>query len=617
MNAYKDLFHQQLTDKPQKSKTKKKQGRSKHLGWVFFTNDPSHKPKSVRTYQSLYLATKEYRYFTPNTFFHSKSRDQLSLRWINAMSIDYDVKNEKGKIMTLPELMDLINSVGLPSPTMIVQTPSKGFHIHWYLKEPRRCDRNNKIVQHYKRILGLMIEELGADNLANGPERYFRVPNSEGCSIVYQSNERTDFDVFCDWYSIEVERRQEEQIKCSVKPGFNMFEHPALKKLLEGVEEGSRDNTCYTLALAYKSIGLNQEETEAILQKWNQKNSPALSFIQVHKKVKSAFKPGSPLGASSKFISELSGIPFTYQVWEQKKERNERIYSHYEEWEEDVLAFIRFKNGKITGSQRLMADQIRSSVNPKQKIPYSTFKIVLERLVAANKIIKHVEGKGRGAITTLYLQEEVANELEASVQSEEGIVNNDSKNGLDSYTPIDKAVGGVTPGFPGLFTVPTKYRDLLSTYGFSSEGFLFKSWEHILLAFRDCSMPTKGISHSIDLFGIIEDAFVLSCASLVPGELIPDSFYVVLSENIEHLIEIYRNDSLAGFIRDLESLSLEDLDILKLNIEKKLMLNLPIDRVLLEDQLIEIDCELSARVRRANRQPSLTMSLLNKFINND
>ncbi|MBT2604504.1 primase C-terminal domain-containing protein [Bacillus sp. ISL-53] len=60
--------------------------------------------------------------------------------------------------------------------------------------------------------------------------------------------------------------------------------------------KGIRDNACYTLALAYKSVGKSKEETESKLQKWNlKKNNPPLSFIQVRKKFQSAFKPGSPL----------------------------------------------------------------------------------------------------------------------------------------------------------------------------------------------------------------------------------------------------------------------------------------------------------------------------------
>ncbi|MGP9043150.1 hypothetical protein [Cytobacillus kochii] len=169
MNAYKVLYKDQLTEKPIKIKAKKT-GRSKSLGWVFFTNNTWHKPKSVRTYHSLHIATKQYRYFTPNTFYHSESREQSTLRWINAISVDFDVKDNVNNRVTLPELLERINAAGLPLPTQIVKTPSGGFHIHWYLKEARRCDRKNRIINHYKRVLALLIEEIGAVSFTVMPE---------------------------------------------------------------------------------------------------------------------------------------------------------------------------------------------------------------------------------------------------------------------------------------------------------------------------------------------------------------------------------------------------------------------------------------------------------------
>ncbi|WP_397443920.1 hypothetical protein [Peribacillus aracenensis] len=41
--------------------------------------------------------------------------------------------------------------------------------------------------------------------------------------------------------------------------------------------------------MTYKSVGKSEEETEKKLQKWNLKNNPPLSFIQVQKKSKVHF----------------------------------------------------------------------------------------------------------------------------------------------------------------------------------------------------------------------------------------------------------------------------------------------------------------------------------------
>ena len=65
---------------------------------------------------------------------------------------------------------------------------------------------------------------------------------------------------------------------------------------------------------------------------------------------------------------------FSYVIWEEAKPREERIYSHIQEWEGDVLAFIRAQGGRVSGSQRDLAEKITSSVNADKKIPYATFK---------------------------------------------------------------------------------------------------------------------------------------------------------------------------------------------------------------------------------------------------
>ncbi|XIH76192.1 hypothetical protein C1N57_28175 (plasmid) [Priestia aryabhattai] len=46
----------------------------------------------------------------------------------------------------------------------------------------------------------------------------------------------------------------------------------------------------------------------------------------------------------------------------------------------DVLAFIHAQGGRVSGSQRDLAEQITSSVNADKKIPYATFKKVIARL---------------------------------------------------------------------------------------------------------------------------------------------------------------------------------------------------------------------------------------------
>ena len=75
-----------------------------------------------------------------------------------------------------------------------------------------------------------------------------------------------------------------------------MLQHAAIRKLLQGVSKGQRDNTCYTLALAYKVAGYDDKQTEAYLQEWNLRNEQPMRQLDVKRKVKSAFKKEAPAG---------------------------------------------------------------------------------------------------------------------------------------------------------------------------------------------------------------------------------------------------------------------------------------------------------------------------------
>lgn len=426
MESLRQLYRDQLTEAPKRASQKEQSGPSNHLGWVFVCNDFAQ-PKAVRTYSSLFQAQASAMYFTPNTFYRNDQRHAGTLRWLNALVIDIDVKIAKNAGMIYPDVMEMITTAGLPTPSLIVQTPSGGFHVYWYLAEPRRAFP--KVVEHYKRIQQAIAEELSGDLQAVGAERWFRLPTPQ--NTVHRSAERVSFDALCDWYS---ERNEEllHQRKVMVRKQ-DMMQHPAIQSLLQGVEQGRRDNTCYTLALAFKATGYSEEDTQIYLYAWNERNIPAMRQLDVKRKVKSAFKEGAPLGPSAYWIETLSGMEFKYQLWEGAKPREERTYSHLEEWKEDVLSILRKNGGILCGAQRDIAKMICSSVDGSKTLSYASFKRVIEFLIQERLIIKTIEGKGRAAKTTIKLLQKY-NVLHIKTKKP-------YFNGLNSYTIIDREVG--------------------------------------------------------------------------------------------------------------------------------------------------------------------------------
>ncbi|MBE7901106.1 hypothetical protein G7L40_27055 (plasmid) [Paenibacillus polymyxa] len=390
-NAFWDLYHNQLTDQPKRYE--KAKNRDHSLGWVYISND-FKSAKAVRTYQTLFVLSDHYTYYTPNTFYRRGSRSQNTLRWLNAIVLDVDTKHGANIGLCLPDLLDQIRSAGLPLPTMIVRTPSGGYHVYFVLDSPRKAFSN--VVATYNRLQLAMAVAIGADQQAVGAERYFRIPTEK--NVIYRSERRVAFDELNDWYWINHEPQpKQENARTGAWAQRGILQREAVQTLLQGVERGKRDNAAYTLALAYKAEGYDQESAEDALYNWNARLDSPLPERVICQKVRSAYKAGAPAGPTADWIQYLSGVSFAHAAkWDAAKPRAERERSHYIEWAADVLEFLREQpDQQVTGSQRQLAASFGMSL--------STFQEVVCNLVQTEKVILEVSGKGRAACTTLRL----------------------------------------------------------------------------------------------------------------------------------------------------------------------------------------------------------------------
>ncbi len=646
-NLAQQIYGNQLTEYSKKQTQKQKNGYSSRLGWVFVSKDfTKETTKAVRTYGSLFNVSKDYTYFTPNTFYRNDVRRLSTLRWINAMSVDIDAKNGENEGMTLPDVQELITQAGLPMPSLIVQTPSKGFHVHWFLEQSKRA--SDKLNVHYSRIQTCIAEMLKGDINAIGPERLFRLPTEE--NTVFHSQERVSFDDLCEWFQLVQE--QDQQDVHTYKKGFckgyeTLLQHPAVLKILEGVNKGQRDMACYTLALAYKAAGYAEKTAEAYLHNWNQKNTPQMRKIEVKRKVKSAYN-GRFHAPSAKKIRELSGMLFSYVIWEEAKPREERTYSHIQEWEGDVLAFIRAQGGRVSGSQRDLAEQITSSVNADKKIPYATFKKVIARLEEQEILSKKVSGKGRGASTELCIINEVKvrrKQSEASKKEQDVVPKN---NGLNSNTIKDTVVGGTalsrSPGtefarysdhsilnlpptystslqsapIPG--NVPSAFTSALFNRGFTDGRFIFRAWGKVQLAFKGFGIPYRSLSSIPHYVRLSVEAIGLTVqkkGSVIAGDFQgEDVFFKYLFGVMKGLFKKHRSAQLTQFVEEIERLSDVMLSHVGLELEETLEKKHVVDRELQVAKLRELEHEASARQRRkhyANHAAFDLTSSLNQF----
>jgi hypothetical protein len=314
------------------------------------------------------------------------------------MVVDVDVKNGENDGLTLPDLLDRVKNAGLPLPSLVVQTPSGGFHVYWHYKKPIYA--TDKAIEVYHDIQRAVADEIGADHLAIGAERWFRLPRAS--NTVWTKGEPIQATELLDWMLINREEESLEPVGTTYQG--DLLKHPAFQLLLRGVSEGKRDHACYTLALALKKKEHTQDQALKFLLEWNQKNEPPMSEKRVYKKVYSAYR-GKYHAPSQAWVSQLTGIPFAYII-NKAKRREDRQRSHYDELEQDFLEALKKAKGELLGSQRKIAEELGMA--------YSSFKIVKTRLEEAGDIQVHVKRRGRGAKTIISLadQDSLRNENE-------------------------------------------------------------------------------------------------------------------------------------------------------------------------------------------------------------
>lgn len=434
------FFRSQIQEVPSKHK-QAGAGRGYDFGWIYTSQD-CHTYNACRSYDTLASQSESNTYYTPNTFYRNDRRAQETLRWLNAVVLDVDTKNGQNEGLILPDLLDRIGAAGLPQPSLIVRTPSGGFHVHFILDQPRKAYSN--AVRRYQLLQRTMAEAIGADLQAIGAERFFRIPTEN--NIIFQTDSTVSFDALNDWYWINHVDSRTSYSRASGHAdlsGRGMLKHPAFQALLQGVQVGARDQTAYTLALAFKVEGYSDEEAASKLHAWNELLDTPLPSWQIDKKIKSAYREGAKKGPKASFVTELSGIPFKYgSIWEPAKPREERKNSHFDEWENDIIQSLKVLPGnEIIDSQRKLAAYWGMSL--------SSFQHVIRSLMESERITVEVTGKGRAAKTIIRL---VSGALEeAAERTKNNIVPATIRNSLktkslnvpDSNTLIlDTVLGG-------------------------------------------------------------------------------------------------------------------------------------------------------------------------------
>lgn len=346
-------------------------------------------------------------HWTPNVFSYGRYKEnsnrkiveghyERNLMQINCFCIDVDCGAQK---MDLQELLELSRACDL-EPSLVINTP-KGYHLYLNLDNPSYISNANnykslkvakRVSQHIRKAYSEVIPgvDIGCNHFG-----IFRYPSFDEI-LFWEEDKLYNFEELMEW-SITREKTQSKGISgpstpvlriVSRYPQINSSWFKALinKKDISNNSAGyARNNTLFTLALACYGSGLPYSDCNDMLWTWNQGISAPLDDSEFARTLKSAYS-GKYKGASKDYIDELlgnqnedrrhdqRGFADNRTWYKYKKERKYRKYSHFDEWERDLLVWLNKTSQKAIHKARLST--IVEAIN----IPLSTLKEVLKRL---------------------------------------------------------------------------------------------------------------------------------------------------------------------------------------------------------------------------------------------
>jgi lambda repressor-like predicted transcriptional regulator len=371
----------------------------------------------VTSYETLQEKHQKLSHWTPNTFrggtyYDFKNRvlkghERENLKQINVIGFDIDTKD-----VDLYALYLGCEELELPRPNLLLETP-RGFQCFFVLGTPFYIHKNSD----YK---SLRVAERLSDNIRKALSKYvpvdtncapfgfYRIPREDNVLDFYDTPASTNQLLSWSKQFEEQEKRSFLRVIYSRDAlDNNQTSSDWYRALIrsttiqKGYYSASRNNALMTLALANYVSERPFEEAYDELDQFNSNLANPLKKSEFERTLKSAYS-GRYKGVKRSYVEGLlelwtdgkakfQGKEGWYKF---KKPREERVRSHYEEWEEDILAYLDTHTSPeipfLEGSLNNLAKTLGLAV--------STLKEVLKR---SSKLIKRTIGRGRGAVTKL------------------------------------------------------------------------------------------------------------------------------------------------------------------------------------------------------------------------
>lgn len=381
----------------------------------------------VTSQEALLHEVNQFTHWTPNTYRYGGYTDkkrryihghaEKNLQQINTYVIDVDTLQVDVAQLIMAS-MKILNQ----TPTFILQT-TQGFQLYFVLENPvfisnahhfKSLRVAKKVAQNLKHAFAAELPNVdrGCNDFG-----FFRAPNLE--NVVFENIRETfDYAQLMSWSKAYSDKHDRPQLHVMEKPD-NVAKATKQKWFADLIQltniqgrkgQYGRNNALFTLGLACYSSAMRYEEAFDLLDEFNTNLQQPVSLREMEKTLKSAYS-GKYQGANLEFIQ---GILETYDFGNEmahstafilskpgvrvfrkhRKARENRTYSHFEEWEADLETYIQKQllHGQtfLEKSQREWAEETN--------IPLATLKKVLKQ---SKRIIHKVKGKGRYAVTLI------------------------------------------------------------------------------------------------------------------------------------------------------------------------------------------------------------------------
>ncbi|MBA1392856.1 plasmid replication protein, partial [Lactobacillus sp. XV13L] len=364
-------------------------------------------------------------HWTPNVFNYLtyadperriiKGHEEQNLSQINTFVVDLDFASKGQAELEKTNLMLNLIVADRFVPTLVLQT-TKGYQAYYILDQPAYVRRNktgklpvvqaaSAIANNLKQALQKKLPQLdvGCNNFG-----VFRIPRAD--NIIFFEPEMTHkFKELMEWSKL-VSNQQEDDIPLHLVHAFKQTDQGWFSQLLhlDNLRPGrglARHSALLTIALAAYASKINKEDALNILDEFNTRLKYPTNNREVYQCLKDAYS-GKYRGASKVYVDQLLAnwvndknriqghTKSNRKGWYKfKKKRGERVYSHVEEWEEDLLKYINnHKKIDNTGFVQISMRIIRKDLG----ISLSSLNRVLKRLKAEGLIL-YKRGQGRSA----------------------------------------------------------------------------------------------------------------------------------------------------------------------------------------------------------------------------